>query len=130
MIPILLVLRALAMPDWLDVEIVIVFAMAAGGIWVMWKEQREYRRDADDRVDLHSRLAIVETAIASENTSTLAERVATLESRPELVEDLALVRERLATIEARIDFKPITHTRGAKGKFVSPSAANTCEDPR
>lgn len=121
------------MPDWLDGEIVIVVAMAAAGIWAMISEARAHRRDADERIGLHSRMAALEVAIAAQAPHTIAERVAEIEGRvsalPEA--DVAALRERVAAIEARIDHRPITHTRGAKGRFASPAEVSaTCEDQR
>ena len=40
-----------------------------------------------------------------------------------------LVGLALVAIETRIDFKPVTHTRGPKGRFASPAVVggSTCE---
>ena len=117
--------RVIYMPDWLDAELLIVFAMAAAGVWAMIAEAREHRRDAAERIGLHSRLSVVETAIALQHPSSIAERVAALEAVTETDKTL---RERVAVVEARIDYKLITHTRAKDGKF-SRTGADTCETP-
>lgn len=107
----------IAIPDWLDAELLIVFAMAVAGIWVMISEAREYRRDAAERIDLHARLAVVETAIAAQSPHTIAERVAAVEA---VTAESCSLRERVAAIEARIDYRVITHTRAKDGRFARP----------
>lgn len=91
----------LAIPDWIDAETLIVFAMAIGGVWVMVNESRMHRREADERIGLHARLATLEASTASQAPHTIAERVAALEAA-----DAADLRERVAAIETRIDYVP------------------------
>ncbi len=98
----------IAMPDWLDAELLIVFAMAAAGVWAMIAEARAHRRDADERIELHARIA----ELAGADPAALRERLA------ELTEIVACLRERTATLEARIDHRPITQTRAKDGKFT------------
>jgi len=109
-------------PDWLDAELMIVVAMAAAGVWVMVSEARAHRRESDERIHLHARLASMETAIAAASPSTIAERVATLEVAVHSTS--SDIRERLAVVEARIDHRPHTQTRRKDGKF---SATTTSE---
>jgi len=105
-------------PDWLDAELMIVVAMAMAGVWVMVAEARAHRRESDERIHLHARLASVETAIAASYPSTLAERVAALEVA--VYSTSADIRERLAVVEARLDHRPHTQTRRKDGKFGAP----------
>lgn len=101
----------LAVTDWLDIDVVILIATALAGVWVAVSEARAHRRDADERIALHARLASLEVAVASQSPSTIAERVASLEGAERVSpEDLAALRERIATIEARIDHRNITPT--------------------
>lgn len=123
--------QSLGMPDWLDAEIVIVFAMCAGGVWAMVKEGREHRRDASERIELHARLAAVETAIGN-GEQTIAERVAALEAQPALGD----LPERVSKLESQYDYAERLHAiearlaarapRDPKGRFAG---AVTCEDP-
>ena len=105
-------------PDWLDAELLIVVAMAMAGLWVMVAEARAHRRDSDERIHLHSRLASMETAIAASSPSTIAERVASMEAA--VHNTSADIRERLAVVEARLDHRPHTQTRRKDGKFGAP----------
>lgn len=138
------------MPDWLDAEMVIVFAMAAGGVYIMWSENRAYRRETEERVELHARLATlerdveilgqrptvervakIEVAIGGERPSSIDARVAELEGWAERIDTSIDLAARMAAIESRIDFKPITHTRRKDGKFAKPGDAMglvTCAD--
>lgn len=62
----------------------------------------ERLRVVEARVDYGERIVAIEHAIGFSREDSISER--------------------LATIEARIDHKPITQTRGKGGKFASPQA--------
>ena len=71
----------LGMPDWLDAELLIVFAMAAAGVYTMISEGRANRREAEERI-------------------AMAERIATLEATAAQAADvMAIVRDHAARID-------------------------------
>lgn len=120
-------------PDWLDAELLIVFAMAGAGIYTMISEGRAHRREADERIAIAERLARIETMLGPDAAHTIVERVSELEGKIEILADIVGAMpgtlERVATLEARADFKPWGPTR-RKGKFakqepVSPPPEET-----
>lgn len=121
----------LAYVDW---ELVLAIATGVGMIGYLLIEHKRTSK-LDDLADEHTeRLLKLELiwAYAAEQSdldalelrvskfetppdvTQLAERTATM---AELVGDM---RERLATVEARMDHKPITQTRRKDGKFGAP----------
>ena len=134
---------------YVDWELVLALASGIATIGVLFLEHRRANRFEELAVEHAERIATLEAqaervtpemidALAERMTTleavtageqSIGQRVASLEAQPECSDDVASLRERVSAIEARIDFKPITHTRGAKGKFVSPDAAS-CEDPK
>lgn len=120
----LLALGVYAMPDWLDAELLIVFAMAAAGIYTMINEGRQHRREAEERIALHARIAALEVAMGTAATSERVEVVyAMLDERLEALTEKLDLHGRMSAVEARIDHKPITHTRDKKtGRYVPPEA--------
>lgn len=112
--------------DW-DVVLSIVLGLAGIGYVVI--DHRRVSKLDEWGQSLGERVAAIEATLATSNPQTLPERVAALEAQPELTEDVASLRERMATVEARIDWKQITHTRGAKGRFASPGGDATCVAP-
>ena len=133
--------------DW---DEVLMIAMGFAGLaWIVVDQKRERRLDLAES-ELRERVAKLEAQLASDNPVTLPERVAKLEADAEWIAaevgsqlaivgrvakleeaqiDTVAVCERLVAIETRIDFKPVTHTRGPKGRFASPAVVggSTCE---
>lgn len=116
--------------DW-DVVLSIVLGLAGIGYVVI--DHRRVSKLDEWGQSLGERVASLEAQIQGQSQHTIPERLASLESRADEIrdwtEDIASIRERLATAEARIDFKPITHTRRKDGKFGrADETASTCTD--
>lgn len=82
--------------DW---DVVTLVVMAVAGVSVMYAEFKRDREIIERLIDIHQRVAALETAH---------------NPPPDLTEILA----RLAVIEARLNFQPVKHTvRRKDGKF-------------
>ena len=123
-------LRALGF-DW---DEILMICTAFGALAYVIMEWRRVSRLDEYALAFEQRLAELEGRTGAHNPISLAERVAAVEAERATF-DPAEVRatlashearldivERLATVEARLDHKPVTQTRAKGGKFASPSA--------
>lgn len=140
MIPLLLWLylvpAGIADVDW---EVVLSVSLGLGACAVTWLEHRRASKLDETADELRERVVQLEAAWAHAATAAdigvLAERLAAMAVPPDitqLAERTAAIAERLidqgerlATVESRIDFKPITHTRRKDGKFGRTDEATT-----
>lgn len=78
----------------LDYELLVTIGVAVAGVWIMATEARAHRRETDERIALHARLAAVEQMICASSPFSIAERVAALEASVDLA-------QRVTAIECR-----------------------------
>lgn len=118
--------QGIADVDW---EVVLSVALGLGAIAVTWIEHRRTSKLDTAADEFRERIAQLEAgleaardeAALASDLSIIAERVATIgTATTTAIERLADTVERVAVIEARIDYRPITHTRGKAGRFARP----------
>jgi hypothetical protein len=67
----------------LDYEMLVTVCVAVAGVCIVVLESRAHRRETDERIALHERLAYLETCVAALNDKVeLAQRITALEARP------------------------------------------------
>ena len=110
MIPILLWLLVAGVPDWLDFEVVTIFAIAVGGVALMWADWRRDKRLDTLAIDLVDRVARLEATCV--DNIQVEQRIAALEVKAErderLDERIADYAERIAVVETQLE----EHTNG------------------
>lgn len=123
----------IAYVDW---ELVMSLAAAIITLGVLWMEHRRENRLDALAIDHTARIATLEAIAVDADAldkridamayelSARADRVdnmvALFEARLPEADALRSLCERIATLEARADHKPWTHTRRKDGKFASP----------